>query len=94
MSRVINMAIVNEIADQLAEMDGITEIFSVTGEYDLVAMIRASDNDLLADIATDHMLQVYGIQKSETMLVSRCFSKHDLKYMFSVAALGLKKKCL
>ncbi len=75
---------INKIAGQLSEMDGITEVFSVTGEYDLVAMIRASENDKLAEIATEHLLQVDGIQKSETMLSYRCYSKHDLECMFSV----------
>lgn len=75
---------VNEIAEKLAEMKGITEVYSIAGRYDLAVIIRAKDNDQLADIVTHHMLKVEGIITSETLVAFRVYSKHDLEGMFSV----------
>ncbi len=75
---------VNEIAEKLADMNGITEVYSIAGRYDLAVIIRARDNDQLADIVTHHMLKVEGIITSETLVAFRVYSKHDLEGMFSV----------
>ncbi|MCX6995699.1 MAG: Lrp/AsnC ligand binding domain-containing protein [Kiritimatiellaeota bacterium] len=79
---------VNEVAEQLSAMAGITEVYSVAGRYDLVAILRVKDNEELADIVTRHLLKVSGITKSETLMAFRVFSKHDLERMF---AIGLEK---
>lgn len=76
--------LVNNIASELSAMDGITEVYSVSGQYDLVALIRVKDNDDMANVVTNHMLQIDGIESSETMLSFRCYSKHDLEGMFSI----------
>ena len=60
--------LVNEIASALSAIDGISEVYSVSGQYDLVAMIRTADNDTMADVVTRRMLQIDGIDSSETML--------------------------
>jgi len=75
---------VNEIAEALADMQGISEVYSVSGRYDLVAIIRVKDNDELADTVTNHMRKVAGIISTETMLAFRAFSRHDLDSMFSI----------
>jgi DNA-binding Lrp family transcriptional regulator len=75
---------VNEVAGQLAELDGITEVYSVGGRYDLVAVLRVRDNDAMAALVTEHMLRVDGITGSETLIAFRAFSRHDLESMFSV----------
>jgi DNA-binding Lrp family transcriptional regulator len=75
---------VNEIAENLAAMTGITEVYSIAGRYDLAVIIRAKDNDQLADIVTHHMLKVEGIITSETLIAFRVHSKHDLEGMFSI----------
>ena len=75
---------INEVAGQLAAMDGITEVFSVGGRYDLVAILRVTDNDTLAALVTEHMLKVEGITDSETLIAFRVFSSHDLESMFSI----------
>ena len=80
---------VNAIAEQLAVLDGISEIYSVAGEYDLVAIIRARNNEQLADLVTARMLKVEGILRSETLIAFRVYSKHDLESMFNV---GLENK--
>ncbi len=77
---------VNDIAAQLSGMKGITEVYSVSGRYDLIAMVRTKDNESLSDIVTGAMLKVDGITDSETMLAFRTYSKHDLDSMFSIGA--------
>jgi DNA-binding Lrp family transcriptional regulator len=75
---------VNEVAEELAEMRGISEVYSVAGRYDLAVVIRARDNDQLADLVTHHMLKVRGILTSETLIAFRVHSRHDLEGMFSI----------
>jgi len=75
---------VNEVAAELAEMKGISEVYSVAGRYDLTVVIRAKDNDQLADLVTLHMLKVKGILSSETLIAFRVHSRHDLEGMFSI----------
>lgn len=75
---------INSVAEQLTQLKGITEVFSVAGRYDLVAVLRVMDNDSLADLVTNQMLQVDGITHSETLIAFRVFSRHDLEAMFSI----------
>ena len=75
---------INEVADKLAEMDGISEVYSVSGNYDLVAIARVLSNDALADLVTQKLLSIDSILKSETMLAFKAFSRHDLEAMFRV----------
>ena len=76
--------LINEVATQLAELEGISEVYSVGGRYDLVAILRVRDNDAMAALVTEHMLKVNGIAESETLLAFRAFSRHDLESMFSL----------
>ena len=75
---------INEVAEQLVELDGVSEVYSVGGRYDLIAVIRVKHNDELADVVTEHIRKIDGIQKTETMLAFRAFSRHDLEDMFAV----------
>jgi DNA-binding Lrp family transcriptional regulator len=75
---------INTVAEQLAGMDGITEVYSVAGQFDLVAMARARDNEALADLITARLLKVPGIVRSETLIAFRVYSKYDLEHMFSI----------
>jgi DNA-binding Lrp family transcriptional regulator len=75
---------INEVAGALAEMEGISEVYSVAGRYDLVAVLRIPDNEALAKLVTNKMLLVDGINDSETLIAFRVFSKHDLESMFSI----------
>lgn len=75
---------INPVAEALAGVDGISEVFSVAGQYDLVAILRVRNNDALADLVTSEMLQVDGIVDSETLIAFRVFSRHDLESMFEI----------
>jgi DNA-binding Lrp family transcriptional regulator len=75
---------INEVAEKLAEMKGISEVYSVSGNYDLIAIARVPSNDELADLVTKKLLIIDYILKSETMLAFKVFSRHDLEAMFTV----------
>lgn len=75
---------IEEIAQDLSDMNGVSEVYSVSGSYDLIAIARVSNNEKLADLVTGRMLKINGIIRSETMLAFRTFSRHDLGSMFSV----------
>ncbi|MEE8076088.1 MAG: Lrp/AsnC ligand binding domain-containing protein [Candidatus Binatia bacterium] len=74
---------VNDIAKALVDTKGVSEVYSVSGRYDLVAIIRVNENDELADTVTNHMRKINSIQSTETMLAFRTYSHHDLDAMFS-----------
>jgi DNA-binding Lrp family transcriptional regulator len=75
---------INNVATQLAELEGISEAYSVSGSYDLVAIARVQTNDDLADLVTSRMLTIDSITHSETMLAFKAYSPHDLEAMFMV----------
>lgn len=80
----IERARINDVATQLTEMKGISEVFSVAGRYDLVAILRVPSNEALADLVTDQMLKVDHILDSETLISFKVHSKHDLESMFEI----------
>jgi len=80
---------INEVAEQLAVVEGISEVYSVSGKYDLVAIARVSSNEELSDLVTNYLLKINAILKTETMLAFQAFSRYDLDAMFSI---GLEEK--
>jgi len=75
---------VNDVAEQLAGMPEISEVYSVTGQHDLIGIVRVRDNEVLANLMTDKISLVKGITKTHTMLAFKAFSKHDLDAMFAI----------
>ena len=75
---------INEVAEQLQTLAGISEVYSVSGTVDLVAIARVKTNDDLASLVTKKMVAITGITKTETMLAFQAFSRHDLEAMFAV----------
>jgi len=75
---------INNVAVKLAELEGISEAYSVSGSYDLVAIARVQTNDDLADLVTSRMLTIDSITHSETMLAFKAYAPHDLEAMFMV----------
>src|SRR3954471_22699743 len=72
------------LGGRLAELDGVSEAFSVTGEWDFVALVRVSDPERLAKIVTETLAQLPGIARTYTMTAFRTYSEHDLDAMFSI----------
>lgn len=79
----------NSVAEQLTAIQGVTEVYSVAGRYDLAAIIRVKENDQLASVVTDRIRKIEGIEKSETLISFRVYSRYDLEMAFS---LGMEKK--
>jgi DNA-binding Lrp family transcriptional regulator len=75
---------VNETAEGLAGLPGVSEVYSVSGEYDLVALVRVADADAMAEVVTNQMLKLAGITRTHTMVAFRAFSRHDLERLFSI----------
>ena len=74
---------INGVAETLAALDGVTEVYSVAGKYDLAAIIRVKENEQLATLVTDKIRSLKGIQSSETLIAFRAYSKYDLEMAFS-----------
>ena len=77
---------VNEVAEKLVDLPGITEVYSVAGHFDLVAIARVRDNEAVAQAVTQQMLKIEGITKSETLIAFRACSRYDLDRIFSIGA--------
>lgn len=75
---------VKNLAEKLASKKGIAEVYSVSGNFDLIAIARVRDNDTLATLVTSDLADFEDITHSETMLAFRAFSRHDLQSMFSI----------
>jgi len=77
---------ISETAMRLAEDPGISEVYSVSGDFDLVAVIRVADTDAMAEIVTGRMLKIEGIERTQTMVAFRAYSRHDLDRLFTIGA--------
>jgi len=75
---------IKSVAEQLVSLNGITEVYSVSGRFDLVAIIRLPHADDLADLMTEQVIKVDGITKTESMVAFKTFSKNDLANMFEL----------
>jgi DNA-binding Lrp family transcriptional regulator len=72
------------LGDALADIDGVAEAYSVTGEWDFVAMLRLRDQERIAPVVTGQISQLPGVMRTHTMVAFEVFSKHDLEALFSV----------
>ena len=75
---------VNEVANELAGIDDISEVYSVGGRYDLVAVIRSPSNEAMAELVTHRLAKLEKISHTETLIAFQSFSRHDLEAMFSI----------
>lgn len=75
---------INSVAERLAELSGVSEVYSTCGRYDLVAIARTPDFESLATLVTERLNQVEGIRETETLNAMQVHSRHDLETMFSV----------
>lgn len=73
-----------ELADQIVNMEGVQELFSVAGQHDLVAIVKVAHNEDLADVISDKMRNLDGIVATETMIAFRAYSKRELEAGFEL----------
>jgi DNA-binding Lrp family transcriptional regulator len=81
-----DVARIPEVAEQVAAVEGVSEVYSVTGSLDLIAMVRVAHHDELATVIPDHVNRVPGVLSTETHIAFRTYSTHDLEAAFSLGA--------
>src|SRR5438034_1427735 len=74
------------LGGELAEIEGVAEAYSVTGEWDFVAILRVGDPETLASVVTQRLAGLAGIARTYTMVAFEAYSQHDLEAMFSIGA--------
>ena len=79
-----DMGSIPEVGEAIARLDGVSEVYSITGEYDLVAMVRVHRHDDLAEVIPGRLNKTPGVISTETHIAFRTYSKHDLEAAFSV----------
>jgi DNA-binding Lrp family transcriptional regulator len=72
------------LGGELADIEGVAEAYSVTGEWDFVAMLRLREHDQLAEVVTNRISQLSGVSRTQTMVAFEVYSRHDLEALFSV----------
>ena len=77
-----------EVAAAIADLKGVSEVYSVTGDVDLIAIVRVRHHEELADIIADQLNKVSGVQGTQTHIAFRTYSKHDLEAAFSLGLDG------
>ncbi len=75
---------IKTLGGALADVEGVSEAWSVTGEWDFVAMLRVRNAQEINDVVTGRLSQVPGIRRTHTMVAFEVFSKHDLEALFSI----------
>jgi DNA-binding Lrp family transcriptional regulator len=77
-----------EVAEAIAQLPEISEVYSVTGDFDLVAMVRVRAHEELADVIPGKVNKVPGVTATQTHIAFRTYSRHDLEAAFSIGLPG------
>ena len=75
-----------DLGGRLADLDGVTEAYSVTGEWDFVAMLRVRTPAEVAEVVTQRFAALEGIKNTQTLVAFEVFSQHDLEALFSIGS--------
>ena len=75
---------IGEVAEAMAQVPGVSEVYSVTGEFDLVAIVRVRAHEELAEVIPGRLNKVPGVTQSQTHIAFRTYSRHDLEAAFSI----------
>jgi DNA-binding Lrp family transcriptional regulator len=79
-----DVARIPEVAEAIAALGGVSEVYSVTGAIDLIAIVRVASHELIADVVADQINKVSGVASTETHIAFRTYSRHDLEAAFSL----------
>ena len=72
------------LGGELADIEGVAEAYSVTGEWDFVAVMRVPDHEQLADVVTGAITSLSGVIRTQTMVAFAAYSRHDLEALFAI----------
>ncbi|NDJ86602.1 MAG: Lrp/AsnC family transcriptional regulator [Chloroflexi bacterium] len=75
---------VNQVAQHIIDIEGVTDVFSIAGRYDLAAILRTNSNERIADIVTEAIMGVEGITHTETLIAFKAYAKSDVDAAFSI----------
>ena len=78
------VARIPEVAEAVAGLEGVSEVYSVTGQIDLIAMVRVREHEEIATVVADQINKVPGVSETETHIAFRTYSSHDLEAAFSL----------
>ncbi|HEX9231853.1 MAG TPA: Lrp/AsnC ligand binding domain-containing protein [Jatrophihabitantaceae bacterium] len=73
-----------EVAEEITELDGVSEVYSVAGDVDLIAVVRVREFEQIADVIAGRMSKVEGVLHTDTHIAFRAYSRHDLDAAFSI----------
>lgn len=73
-----------QAADALLAIPAVSEVYSVTGEWDLVALVRVRQYEQMAEVVPGRVSRVPGILRTQTMMAFQHFSRHDLERLWSI----------
>ena len=73
-----------EVAQKISDVPGVSEVYSVTGDVDLIALVRVRAHEELADVIADHLSKIEGVLRTQTYIAFKTYSKHDLEAAFSI----------
>jgi DNA-binding Lrp family transcriptional regulator len=79
-----DVARIPEVGETIAELDGVSEVYSVTGKIDLIVLVRVKAHEDVADVVADRLNKVPGVLSTETHIAFRAYSRHDLEAAFSL----------
>jgi DNA-binding Lrp family transcriptional regulator len=79
-----DVARIPEIAEEIAALPGVSEVYSVTGAVDLIVLVRVAGHEQVADVVADRLNKVVGVRETETHIAFRAYSSHDLEAAFSL----------
>jgi DNA-binding Lrp family transcriptional regulator len=77
-----------EVAQQIADLDGVSEVYSVAGDVDLIAIVRVREFDDIAEVIAGRLSKIAGIVHTDTHIAFRAYSQHDLDAAFSIGLAG------
>lgn len=77
-------ALIPEVASSLANLEKVSEVYSVTGDVDLIALVRVSAHEELADVIADEISKTEGVMETTTYIAFRSYSKGDLEQAFDL----------
>lgn len=73
-----------EVAEQLADLEGVSEVYSVAGDVDLIVIVRVREFDQVADVIAGRLSKVEGVLHTDTHIAFRAYSRHDLDAAFAI----------
>lgn len=75
---------IHDLASEITDVDGVAEVYSVTGDWDLLAVVRVKQQEQLAEVVTQHLSGLAGIERTTTMVAFQAYSRHDLESMWGL----------